>query len=294
MRGVRVAEHAEDLAQRHGRAVDAARAEAADGELAVEVPDAEAVVADVELGVGGRFVAAERIEVREQVAADPVHVHELVDVDDLVVLRGRVGERAAVRAPPRRLVGHAEAPEHVVVEAVAAEEQVVDPAQELAALGAADDPVVVGVRERRDRADAELRERGRVGALELGRDADGTDPEDEALPGREPRDGVDRPDHAGVRDGAGGAGEVVDRDLVGADPADQLLVRAPERREVHRVGGLHVRDDQGARAVALLLVDREPEVHVLVADHRGLAVDDRIGRIDVGEVGEGAGRPRRR
>ena len=57
----------------------------------------------------------------------------------------------------------------VVVEAVVAEQQLVDRAQELAALRAPDDPVVVGARERDDLADAEPGDGVRVGALVLGR-----------------------------------------------------------------------------------------------------------------------------
>ena len=228
--GVGVAEHAEDVAQWHGRAVDAARAETADRELAVEVPDAETVVADVELGMGLGNLAAERVEVGDQMAADPVHVDELVDVDDLLVLRCGVRERAAVRAPARRLVRDSEAAEHRVVEAVGAEQEVVDATEELAALRAADDPVVVGVGQRRDRADAELREGRRVGSFELGGDPDRADAEDEALAGHQPGDRVHRPDHPGVGDRARRAREVLDRDLVGPDPPDELFVRGSRTR----------------------------------------------------------------
>ncbi len=57
------------------------------------------------------------------------------------------------------LVGDGEAGEDVVVEVVAAEQQVVDRGEELAALGALDDAVVVGARERDGLADADLGER---------------------------------------------------------------------------------------------------------------------------------------
>ena len=60
----------------------------------------------------------------------------------------RVVERADVGAPARRLVRDAEALEDLVVEAVVAEQQLVHPAEELAALRALDDAVVVGARER--------------------------------------------------------------------------------------------------------------------------------------------------
>ena len=162
---------AEDVAQRHRRTFEAARAEIADRELAVEVPDAQPVVRDVELGMRVRLATAERVEVRDEVAADAVHVDDLVDVHDLVVQHLRVGDRGVVGLPARRLVRHREALEHRVVEVVAAEQEIVDQAEELAALGAADDPVVVRVRERRGRPDPELRERLRVGALVLRRDS---------------------------------------------------------------------------------------------------------------------------
>ena len=90
------------------RALEAARAEAADRELAVEVPDREAVVRDVELGMRGRLAPAERVEVGDEVAAHPVHVDErggparpsrAASAGSANALRSR--------APPRRLVRHA-------------------------------------------------------------------------------------------------------------------------------------------------------------------------------------------
>ena len=131
---------------------EAAGAEVADRELAVEVPDREVVVRDVELGVGVGRAPAERIEVGDEVPAHAVHVDEGVDLHDLLVLGGGVGEAAAVRVPAGGLVGHRQAREHVVVELVLAEQQLVDAPEELAALGAGDDAVVVGVGERGDLA----------------------------------------------------------------------------------------------------------------------------------------------
>ena len=78
-----------------------AGAEAADGELAVEVPDREAVVRDVELGVRVRLAPAERVEVRDEVAAHAVHVDELVDVHDLLELARR-DRRARLRSGLQR------------------------------------------------------------------------------------------------------------------------------------------------------------------------------------------------
>ena len=102
---VRVAQHAEDVAQLHG----VAAREPAGGELAVEVPDREAPVVRIELLVGARFLEAERIEVRDEVPAHAVHVDELLHGDDLVLRLDRAFERAVVGRPARRLVGDAEA-----------------------------------------------------------------------------------------------------------------------------------------------------------------------------------------
>ena len=190
--------------------------------------------------------------------------------------------------PPRGLVRHREAREHVVVEAVVAEQQAVDAAEELAALRAGDDPVVVGVGERGDLAHPDFGERVRIGALELGGVADAAHAEDEALSGHEPRYRVHGADHPGVRDRARGAGEVVGRHLARAHLLDERFVRAPEPGEVHRVGALDARHEERVGAVAPLHVDGQPEVHLRVAHDRGLAVDRFVRRVEVREVGERA------
>ena len=83
--------------------------------------------------------------------------------------------------PADRLVGQPQRGEDVVVEAVLAEQQLVDPAQELAGLGALDDPVVVGRGQRHDLGDAELGQGLLAGALELRRVLHRTDADDRAL-----------------------------------------------------------------------------------------------------------------
>ena len=127
--------------------------------------------------------------------------------------------------------------------------------------------------------DAEPGDRLRVGALVLGGVADRADAEDEALTRHEARHRVDGADRAGVRDRAGGAGEVVGRDRVRADLADQLLVRGEEGGEVERVGLLDVGHEQRVRAVRLRDVDGEAEVHVVVAHDDRLAVDEAEARV---------------
>ena len=241
---------------------------------------------DVELGVRAWLTPAERVEVRDEMAAHPVHVDQRVDLHDLLELRRRIGERAAVGVPARRFVRHRQAREHVVVEPVVPEEQIVDPAEELAALRAGDDAVVVGVGEGGDLADTDLRQRGGIGALVLGGVADGADADDEALARHQPRHRMDGADHAGIRDRAGGAGEVVGGHRAAADLLDELLVGGPEAGEVEGVGLLHARDEERVRSVASLDVDGEPEVHVLVVDDDRLAVDLGVGRVETGKVAE--------
>ncbi len=113
---VRVAQDAEDLAQRGDRLA----AEAAGGELAVEVPQGQAVADDVEVGVAALAVL-QRVGVGHQVAAHPVGVDELLHpggLVDVVLVRGR-----DVLLPADRLVRDAQRGEDAVVEAVLAEQQ---------------------------------------------------------------------------------------------------------------------------------------------------------------------------
>ena len=88
---VGVAQHVEDVAERHARRVPA---EAVGEELAVEVPDGEPVGGRVELGVHVRLLPRQRIEVGDEVAAHPVHVDERLHVHLLLEhapARGRPG-----------------------------------------------------------------------------------------------------------------------------------------------------------------------------------------------------------
>ena len=171
-----------------------------------------------------------------------------------------------VPPPPHGLVGHAEGAEHLVVEAVVAEEQLVDPLEEQARLGALDDAVVVGRADRDDLGDAELGQGDGVGGLVLGRVVEAADADDDALAGHEPGHGLHGADRAGVGEADRGAGEVVGAELVGTDLADELLVGAPEAAEVEGVGVLDDGHQQRAAAVALLHVDGDAEADVLVAD----------------------------
>ncbi len=122
--------------------------------------------------------------------------------------------RADVVAPLHGLVGHAERAEDVVVEAVLAEQQLVDPLQEQPRLGALDDPVVVGRGDRDDLREPEVGEDARIGALELRPGSRGADADDEALARHQARHRLDGADRARVGEADRGAREVVGESLL--------------------------------------------------------------------------------
>ena len=176
-----------------------------------------------------------------------------------------------VHLPADGLVGHAHRLEEVVVEAVGAGQERRHPGQEEPGLGALDDAVVVGGGEGHHLAQAELGQHPRVGRLEPGRVAERADADDGALPGHEARHRLDGAERPGVGQRHRRPGEVVGGDLVRVDLADEVLVGQDEGAEVECVGVLDARHQQGAAAVALLLVDGQPEADVLVVDDAGLA-----------------------
>ena len=231
-------------------------------------------------------LGVERVEVGDQVAAHPVHVDErlhahLLDQALVLALVGAVAG-VGVHLPAHRLVGHAHRLEQVVVEAVGPGEERGHPGQEEARLGALDDAVVVGGGERHHLAQAELGQHPRVGRLEAGRVAERADADDGALARHEARHRLHRAERARVGQRHRRPGEVVGGDLVGVDLADQLLVGQHEGTEVEGVGVLDARHQQGPGAVALLLVDGQPEPDVLVVDDTGLA--GAVGVVDEGGV----------
>ena len=184
----------------------------------------------------------QRVGVGHQVAAHAVGVDQLLDaglLGDVVLVRGR-----DVADPADRLVGDAQRAEDLVVEVVLAEQQAVDPAQEVAGLRTLDDAVVVGRRQRHDLADGQPGQRLGGRALVLRGVLHRADADDRALAGHQPRHRVDGADRARVGQADRGADEVVGGQLVAAGPPDDVLVRRPEAGEVHRLGAL----DRRARA----------------------------------------------
>jgi hypothetical protein len=173
---VGVAQHAEDLAQPSDRLA----AEPAGGELALQVPQGEAVLDDVQVGVLA-LLGLERVGVGHEVAADPVGVDQLLHP-------GRPGHVVLVPVrevpdPADRLVRDPQRLEDLVVEPFLAKQQRVDDPQEVAGLGALDDPVVVGRGQRHGLADRELGHGLFARALVGGGVLHGPDADDGALAG---------------------------------------------------------------------------------------------------------------
>ena len=157
---VGLAQDALDLPQR----CTVVAAQAAGVELAVQVPDGEAVVVELQLGVGGDL-GRERVRVRDEVAAHAVHVDEREHaglLGDQRIHAALREVRVGVAREAHRLVRHGEGGEDLLVEPLLAGEQRGDAAEELGALGPLDDAVVVGAGERQHLADAQVGE-GRRG-----------------------------------------------------------------------------------------------------------------------------------
>ena len=115
---VGVAQDVEDLSECQGVGAGQALGE----ELAVQVPDREAVGGRVELRVHVRLFPGQRVEIGDEVAPHPVHVDDRVDLH-LLLEQGLLPVAGVDVAPPLHgLVGHADRAEHVDVEVVLAEQ----------------------------------------------------------------------------------------------------------------------------------------------------------------------------
>ena len=148
---VGIAQHAEQLAELHAVVPTDATGE----ELTVEVPDRQPVGERVELDGHHGILPVQRIEVGDEVPTHAVHADQGGDLHLFLEHRLFAVDRVDVRVPLDGLVGHVEGGEDLVVEAVLAEQQLVDSLQEQPALGTLDDAVVVGARDGDDLGDAE-------------------------------------------------------------------------------------------------------------------------------------------
>ena len=241
-----------------------------DDEAPVEVEDGDAVGERVELRVELGRHGSEGVEIGHEVAAHAEQVDELLHPrllhePGVDALAG--ADRIDVVVPTRRVVGNSEREEHLVVEVVLADQQLVHTGEEQPRLGPLDDAVVVGGRDYDDLAHPKLGEHLRVRRCVLRRVAERSDSDDGALARHEARHGLRRAERAGIRDRDRHAGEVVGRQLVRAHLANQVLVGMEELGEIEQVCVLHARHEQGPATAGALVVDRDPEADVLVADH---------------------------
>ena len=222
---VGVAQQAQHVAQ----LLVLATGKAVDLEHPIEIPQRQAVVEHLEVGVAAEpgGVQSQRIDVGHQMAAVAVGRDQLHDAGVLVDDRVRV-----VGAPPHRQVRVAQLAEDLVPEAVR-EQHFVDGAQEVTGFRALDDAVVIGRRQRDQLADTQLGDALLAGALELGGVFHRADTDDGALAGHQPRHRVHGADGAGVGQRNRHAGKVFGGELAVAGAAHDVFVGGDELRESH-------------------------------------------------------------
>ena len=156
---VGIAQHVQDLVQR-GSVLSG---QPVRHEVPGQIPDGQAVVERVELGVQHRGLCVERVEMSDEVAADPVHVDQGLDMDLFgqpevvapVLVVGSIG----VPLPPDGLVGNVQRLEHLVVETVSTHQALGYVRQEQTRLRPLDDPVVVGGGDGHRLTDAQIGQR---------------------------------------------------------------------------------------------------------------------------------------
>ena len=253
-----VAQSGEDFAERGHRLVGTfahGLAEVAGNEFAIEIPDGEAVLGGVELGVVAGL-GAERVEIGDEVAADAISVDELEDGGFLDDLRaggragaGEQGGALAIGLPAHGLVGELQVSEELFVELAVALEELLDLGQEHAGFGALDDAVIVSAGDAHHLADAQRGAGFGGDALVAGRVIDGAGGDDGSLAGHEAGHGGDGADGAGIGEGDGGRLEIGRGQLVRAGAGDEVVKGGEELLEVERAGVLDVGDEQGAVAV---------------------------------------------
>ena len=95
-----------------------------------------------------------------------------------------------------------------------------------------------------------------------------------------------RPDAAGIRERYGGPFEIVDSECAVAPAADKVLVGGQKVTESHELGGFDRGDNEGARPVGAMRVDRDAEVHMFGMVHCRLAVHQRIRIVHLGHLHE--------
>ena len=241
---VGVVQAREDVAQQHLVGV----AETTGGEGAIQVPHAQAVGRQIEVGVATHAVG-QRVGVGGEVATRTVGVDELRDARGLALFVVRVV--VVVRFPRVGARGNVHRGKDALVEAVASRELGVHEGQEATRRRALDDAVVVGGGEEHRLADAEGGQALGGDAAEFRRVVGGTHADDEALADHEARHGGGGAQRARVRQRDGGALEVGGRQRRRAGARNEVLVGVDELGEGQGVG---VVDDGNLQGVVALRV----------------------------------------
>ncbi len=230
---------------------------------------------------------AQRIDVRDQVAAHAVRVDQLEHPGlflDLDAASFAAEGGIAVARPVERLVRDAQILERLLVELALAQKQLLDRGQEGARFRSLDDAVVVRRRERHDLADRQLREGLGAHGAKLRRILHGAGGHDHALAGHQAGHRGGRSERAGVGQRKRRAFEVAHLELALARPTHDVVGRRHELREAHRVGALDVGHEQSARPVGLLDVHGQAEVHSFAANPRGRPARRVVGVVQLREV----------
>ena len=272
--GVRVAHDAENVRELHSRAtVRGLRPEQCfDVELALEVPDGEAVTGGVKLWMHRAVHKTERIEVGNEVAAHSIGVDQRVDLDLTFDERIRVVDRVVVPAPANGVVGHAHGLEHAFVEVVLTDQQFVDGLQEQAAFGALDDSVVVGGSHGDDLRHADLRQLRWVCSGERRWVGNRAEADDHALPRHKARYRLDCADAAGVGEADRDVAEVVERKFANSSTTHEVVKGVDKACKVEVLSVFDARHHQGPRSVLLLDIDCDSETDGLAPNNVGFAI----------------------
>src|SRR5258708_36050576 len=154
---VRALQNIQNLAQRRGLSP----AQPAGNEQSIEIPNRKVVRFDVQLRVIEQRHRVQRIDVRDQAAADSISIyqfhHARLPRRLLVHLIGARKERRAIDVPAQRRMGNAEIGEDVVIKALFADQQLVHPRQKCSRLRALNDAMIVMAADCDRLTNAELR-----------------------------------------------------------------------------------------------------------------------------------------
>ena len=171
-------------------------------------------------------------------------------------------EWVCILQPAHRLVWHADAAEHLLVEIMLADQEFIHILEEKATLGTLDDAVVIGARHRHHLGDTESREHLLVASLELSRVVDGTDTHDHALPWHQSGHRLHGANGARIGEADIGPLEILHRQLVGAHLANDLVVGHHEPEEVVCVGVAQDGNHERALTAAFVDIHRQTDVDV--------------------------------